>query len=80
MGLKAIWMGDDTGFPDSFKIIDKLKKRAGDIPLLCECSYPELEKALTDHTLTGGVFYYVNEVPDADTANRCMDRVRSFSP
>ena len=79
-GLKAIYMGDDKGFEPAFDIIGSLKKRTGDMPLICETLFDDFCRALESHQLTGGVFYRVNGVPDADTANRCMDKVRAYRP
>lgn len=75
-GLKAVWLGDDTGYPSAFSVLDVLKKKVGDLPVVCLTKYPEFCQALKEHTLVGGVLYDVCDVPDVDAANRCMDSVR----
>jgi len=77
-GLKLIMLGDDTGYPRAFDLLPALRRRAGDMPLSASVGYGEFVTALEHHTLTGGVLYYVNGVPDADTANRLMERVRAY--
>ena len=79
-GLKAIYLADDIGFARAFDVLDELKQKTGDMPLLCGVGYEAFERALTAGRLLGGVFYHVSGVPDADTANRCMDRVRARCP
>ena len=77
-GLKAIWLGDDRGYPPSFEVIEELKGRVGDMPLLLTVPFEAFLEALQGHRLTGGVFYNVGGVPDADTANRVMEQVRAY--
>ncbi len=77
-GLKAVFLGDDTGFPPAFDVLDELKLRMGDIPLVVMVDFAEFSEKLHRHELPGGVFYLVLKTPDADTANRCMEKVRSY--
>jgi hypothetical protein len=78
-GLRAIWLGDDKGFPPAFEILDQVKEQTGDMPLIVSgIGFDEFCQALEEHRLVGGVFYYVNDVPDVDSANRCMDQVREY--
>lgn len=80
-GLRAIWLGDDKGFPPAYEMLDQVKEQTGDIPLIVsEMGFDEFCQALEEHRLVGGVFYYVTDVPDVDSANRCMDRVREYRP
>ena len=79
-GLKAIYMADDRGFEPAFEIIGEAKKRSGDLPLVVGTDYASFQQALERRSLTGGVFYQVSGVPDSDTANRCMDLVRTYQP
>ena len=77
-GLKALFLGDDRGFPRAFDILPEVRARVGDLPLVVQCEFEEFRQGLRDHTLTGGVLYQVANVPDTDTANRTMDAVRAY--
>lgn len=78
-GLKVIHLGDDTGFPLAFDILDELKKVCPEkMPLSVSVKYGKFRKRLDKHRLHGGVLYNVAAVPNADEANRCMDKVRSY--
>ncbi len=77
-GLKAIYLGDDNGYPLAFDILPEIRQKVGDMPLVCSVDYPRFQAALEKHHLIGGVLYGVTNVPDADTANRTMDRVRGY--
>jgi hypothetical protein len=49
------------------------------LPLIVfRVEYGDFCHAMEEHRLTGGLLYHVNDVPDVDTANRCMDRVREY--
>jgi hypothetical protein len=78
-GLKAIFLGDDLGYPKAFDILPEARQRMGDMPLVVSCDFTSFVEGLETHRLTGGVLYKVSGVPDADTANRYMDRVREYS-
>jgi hypothetical protein len=77
-GLKAIYLGDDKGFPTAFDILDALKTRAGDMPLIVQVDFKHFVEKLHQHKLSGGVFYRVEEAPEIDAANRCMEKVRAY--
>jgi len=77
-GLKAIYMGDDKGFPAAFEALDKLRVRAGDMPLVVHVDFTAFWKRLSEHRLHGGVLYQVKGAPDIDTVNRCMEKVRAY--
>ncbi len=77
-GLKSIFLGDDKGYPLAFDVLPELKKRVGDTPFVCMAKFPDFQKALNEHKLTGGVFYDVTDVPDIETANRTMDLVHNY--
>lgn len=77
-GLKAIYLGDDRGFAPAFEILDQLKRRTGDLPLIVSVEFGDFWSALQEHRLIGGVFYQVSRVPDLDSANRGMDLVRRY--
>lgn len=76
-GLKAIYMGDDKGFPTAFEVLDKLRARAGDMPLVVQVDFATFSKRLSEHRVRGGVLYQVTDAPDIDTVNRCMEKVRA---
>ncbi len=78
-GLKALWLGDDRGYPRAFEVLPALRARVGDLPLVCHCGYGEFVAALEKHSLVGGVLYHVGGAPDTDAANRTMDAVREYS-
>lgn len=78
-GLRALLLADDRGYPLAFDILPEVRKQVGDVPLIVAgVPYPRFLEALQAHRLVGGVFYNVTDVPDADTANRCMERVRAY--
>ena len=77
-GLKAILLGDDRGYPLAFDIKKDLKKQVGEIPLIITTSYNKFVEAFNKHELIGGVLYGVNDVPDADIANKYMEKVRCY--
>jgi len=78
-GLKAVYLGDDNGFPPAFAVLPELRRRAGDVPLVLAVPYRDFCRALDNHTLLGGVRYVVTTTPNADAANRAMDRVRVYA-
>jgi len=77
-GLKALYLGDDKDFPTAFSVLPSLKRRLGDLPLVVRVGFPDFLAALAAHSLPGGILYKVQDVPDSDTANRVMDRVRAY--
>lgn len=77
-GVKVIEMGDDQGFPPTMDIVDELRTRAGEMPLTVLADFARFTDALDRHALPGGTLYYVSDVPDVDTANRCMEKVRAY--
>ena len=77
-GLKAIFLGDDRGYRPAFEVLGELRARAADVPLVVRAEFADFVEKLNRHDLAGGVFYQVQGVPDVDTANRCMEKVRSY--
>lgn len=75
-GLKAVSLMDDRGFESAFAFLPHARQRARDLPLVVSAEYPAFCEALRRRELTGGVLYRVRNVPDSDTANRLMDRLR----
>jgi hypothetical protein len=77
-GLKALFLGDDKDYPTAFSVLAALKCRTGDLPLVVRVEFADFLAALGTSRLIGGVLYKVLNVPDSDTANRVMDRVRAY--
>jgi len=78
-GLKAVSLNDDLHFAPAFSILGKLRRRLGDMPVVVKAEFPEFVAALDAHALEGGVLYKVLHVPDVETANRTMERVRAYT-
>jgi len=76
-GLKAILLGEDTGFPSSFSILRDIRSRTGDVPLVVGVGIMEFAEALQTRRLVGGVMYQVNGVTTVAAANRYMEDVRA---
>ena len=77
-GLVALRMMDDRGFPTAFEIVDQLRQRAGEVPLILRAPYEAFADRLHRHTLAGGVLYQVQDVPTVAAANRLMEEVRAY--
>ena len=77
-GLKAVFMGDDTGFPLAFDIADELKRRADDMPLVLLAGYEDFTVKLKDHTLPGGILYHVEGASSVEDINRIMEDVHEY--
>ncbi len=77
-GLRAIFMGDDRGYPKAFDMITELKRRAGKVPLVVQADFEPFVQCLNSHRLPGGVIYKVRGAPDPATVNRLMEQVRTY--
>ena len=66
------------GYPPAIDEMPGLRSRCGDVPLSCLVSYEDFVPRLERNALPGGVMYQVTQVPDADTANHLMERVREY--
>jgi hypothetical protein len=77
-GIKALLLVNEKDHSPATEIGLDLRKRAGDMPMSMMAEYPEFVARLDRHELPGGVFYTVTGAPDADAANRCMEKVRSY--
>ena len=77
-GLRAVFLGDDRGFPSAFEVLDQLRARAADVPLVVQVDFEAFVEQLQQHNLAGGVFYRVQGAPDVAAANCCMERVRTY--
>jgi len=78
-GLKAVFLADDLHFPQAFTILDELRPKLGNIPVVVNVEFRDFAAALDTHRLRGGILYKVQNVPDVDTANRTMDQVREYA-
>jgi hypothetical protein len=78
VGLKAMFLGDDRGFPRAFDVLDDLQRRTGDVPLVVETDVEPFTEKLDRHTLPGGVLYKVRGLPDVAAVNRLMEKVRAY--
>jgi hypothetical protein len=77
-GLKAIFLGDDKGFPPAIDVLASLQRLCGDVPLVVEVGYAGFCQRLAARLLPGGVLYKVQGVPSAAEANRLMRQVRQY--
>lgn len=77
-GLRAIFLGDDKGFPLAFDVLPKLRSLVADIPLVVQADFERFMKKLARRELVGGVLYKVQGVPDVATANQAMEKVRDY--
>ncbi|MBN2021681.1 MAG: hypothetical protein JW809_02720 [Pirellulales bacterium] len=77
-GVQAIAMFNDRGLPRAIDVVDDLRTRTADVPLLVTADYPTFAEKLAHRALPGGIIYDVHDVPDADTANRLMEQIRAY--
>ena len=77
-GLKAISLLNDTGYAPAIFELHRLKAQTGDMPLIVDVLFPDFADAFERRALAGGTLYKIREVPDADTANRWMDKIRAY--
>ena len=71
-------MATIAGFPKAFDVVSEIQQRTGDMPLVLDLDYEPFVAKLDRRELAGGVMYRVQGVPDVDTANRLMERVREY--
>ena len=77
-GLKALLLVNEKDHTPAIEMIAELRERSGEIPLSIMVDYETFEEKLKQHTLPGGIFYYVSGASDIGTANRCMEQVRKY--
>lgn len=77
-GLKAIYLGDDRGFPQAFEVLGQLQTQTGDVPLVVSVNWDRFVDALRRRTLSGGVLYQVIGASSTDAVNRLMEEVRAY--
>ena len=76
--LKAIFLGDDRGYPEAIEVLPALRARAADVPLVVQVDFPRFLDRLGRRQLPGGVLYKVTGAPNADAVNRTMEEVRAY--
>ncbi|MCX6621957.1 MAG: hypothetical protein NTY38_12960, partial [Acidobacteria bacterium] len=77
-GLKGVLLANDRGYAPAITVVGRLKPQAGDVPLVVDTTFGEFVEAFDQNRLAGGCLYKIHHVPDADTANRWMDRIRDY--
>ena len=77
-GLKAIYLGDDRGFPRAFDVLPELQARTGDMPLVVSVAAPISPPGWTVTNCPAACSTRSRDVPSIDTANRLMERVRAY--
>ena len=77
-GLRALFLGDDRGYPPALDVLPQLRQRTGNIPLVVQAEYPRFLESLQAGRLCGGILYKVDGVPDVAAANRAMEEVRHY--
>ncbi|MBD3387110.1 hypothetical protein GF407_19555 [candidate division KSB1 bacterium] len=77
-GLKAILLLNDTGYAQAFEVLDDLKSRCADVPLVVEADYSSFVRQLQNGRLPGGVLYHIRNVPDIETANLLMPKIIDY--
>ncbi len=77
-GLKAILMLDEKDNPPAFDVLQEIKKKVGDVPLVVNVNEDTFEYHLKRNTLPGGVFYVVKSAKSVDEVNRTMEVVRKY--
>lgn len=77
-GIKAVRLVDEPGNPPTISILSSLHPKRNSIPLVISVPYQTFISLLKKHQLYGNIFYMVDEVPDINTANNLMEKVRSY--
>ncbi|MBM3890579.1 MAG: hypothetical protein FJ388_15815 [Verrucomicrobia bacterium] len=77
-GLRAIYLGDDRGFPKAFDVLPDLQARTGSVPLVVSAPFGQFVEKLNRHELPGRVLYKVSGADSIGTVNRLMEQVRSY--
>jgi hypothetical protein len=75
-GLKAIYLGDDRGYPPAYECLPDFRKRVPHLPFVLQIPLEAFLAGMERSTLTGGVFYKVQGVIHVDEANRLAEKVR----
>ena len=76
--LRAIFLGDDRGYPPAFECLPDFRKRVPHLPFVLQIPREAFLAGMERNTLTGGVFYKVQGLMSVDEANRLAERVRTY--
>lgn len=76
--LKCVYFADEKWNPRAYDQLPKLRKQAGDTPLIIACKYDEFNHDLDARRLPGNVLYDVWDVPSVEHGNRLMEKVRAY--
>ncbi len=76
--LRALYLGDDRGYPLAIDVLPQLRQRAATLPFVTQIPYDVFVERLEKRQLVGGVFYKVKQAPDAASVNRTMEKVRAY--
>jgi len=77
-GLRGLALFNARGFPRAIDVVEELRARTADVPLVGAAEYGPFAEKLAAGALPGGILYDVHGVPDGDAANRLMERVRAY--
>jgi hypothetical protein len=77
-GLRAVGLFNDRGYPPAIVEAPRLQRALGETPLIVSTEFGDFVQAFDAGRLTGGTMYLIEDVPDAATANRWMDRIRDW--
>lgn len=78
LGLKAIYLGDDTGFPRAIEIAGDIRRTCGDVPLVIGTDIESLRSGIKERTLPGGTLYMVADRLPVDCINREILEIRKY--
>lgn len=76
--LVGIDMQNEDWNPRSYELLGEIKQKSGDVPIMVECHFDELERDIDAHSLPGNTLYKVVDAPSVEEANRLMKKVRDY--
>lgn len=77
-GLKALYLGDDRGFPRAIDALDALHVRRGAVPIVLATDVDTFQRKLRKRELAGGVLYSIMDPLPAERINEAMTEVRAY--
>jgi hypothetical protein len=78
-GVVGLEIFDDPNQKRGFPALRDIRRLTGELPIQVDCTKNELETAMYDHTLPGGVMYIVKDgVQTVKEANLLMKKVRDY--
>jgi hypothetical protein len=77
-GLRAVALFNDKGYAPAIVEAPRLRTSTGDTPLIVASAFSDFTQAFERGRLTGGTLYLIDKVPDANTANRWMEKIRAW--